>query len=98
MANVVSEEENVKGVVAKVQLGEADAGLVYRSDVTPGIASRLRVLEIPPAANIVASYPIVALAASRSPAAARAFIELATGPEARAVLERHGFTVPPAAP
>ncbi len=98
LANIVSEEENVKGVVAKVQLGEADAGLVYRSDVTPEIASRLRVLEIPPPANIVASYPIVALAASGAPAAARAFVDLATGAEARAALERHGFTVPPAAP
>lgn len=98
LANVVSEEENVKGVVAKVQLGEADAGLVYRSDVTRGIASRLRVLEIPHAANMVASYPIATLAGSEAPAAARAFVELTRDPEARAVLERHGFTVPPAAP
>jgi molybdate transport system substrate-binding protein len=98
LANVVSEEENVKGVVAKVQLSEADAGLVYRSDVTPGIASRLRVLEIAPAVNMVASYPIAPLADSEAPAAARAFVELTRGPEARAVLERHGFTVPPAAP
>jgi molybdate transport system substrate-binding protein len=98
LANVVSEEENVKGVVAKVQLGEADAGLVYRSDVTPGIARRLRVLDIPAAANIVASYPIVALAASGHPAAARAFVELARGPDARAILAKHGLMPPPAAP
>ncbi len=97
LANVVSEEENVKGVVAKVQLGEADGGLAYRSDVTPAIAGRLRVLEIPAAANIVASYPIVTLAGSAAPAAARAFVELVRDAEGRAVLARHGFTPPPAA-
>jgi molybdate transport system substrate-binding protein len=84
-------------VVAKVQLGEADGGLVYRSDVAPAIAPRLRVLEIPAAANIVASYPIVALAGAAEPTAARAFVELVRGTEGRATLARHGFTPPPAA-
>ena len=97
LANVVSEEENVKGVVAKVQLGEADAGMAYHSDVTPGIAAKLRVLEIPAAANIVASYPIVVLSASGAPGAARAFVELVRGVEGRATLARHGLT-PAAAP
>ncbi|MBA3894126.1 MAG: molybdate ABC transporter substrate-binding protein [Gemmatimonadales bacterium] len=97
LANVVSEEDNVKGVVAKVQLGEADAGLVYRSDVSPDHASRLRVLELPAAANVVASYPIVVLAASRAPDWARAFVDLVLGAEGRATLARHGFTPPPAA-
>ena len=98
LANVVSEEENVKGVVAKVQLGEADAGVVYRSDVTPSLAAKLRVLDIPAAANIGASYPIVVVAASRAPSAARAFVELVRGVEGRATLARHGLTPPPAAP
>jgi molybdate transport system substrate-binding protein len=98
LANVVSEEENVKGVVAKVQLGEADAGVAYRSDVTPRIAAKFRVLDIPAAANIVASYPIVALAASGAPGAARAFVELVRGAEGRATLARHGLTPPAAAP
>jgi molybdate transport system substrate-binding protein len=98
LANVVSEEENVKGVVAKVQLDEADAGVVYRSDVTRGLAAKLRVLDIPAAANIVASYPIVVLAASGAPDAARAFVALIRGVEGRATLARHGLTPPPAAP
>jgi molybdate transport system substrate-binding protein len=97
LANVVSEEENVKGVVAKVQLGEADAGVVYRSDVTPGISQKLQVLDIPAAANIVASYPIVVLSASRAPGAARAFVELVRGVEGRSTLAKHGLTPPPAA-
>ncbi len=97
LANVVSEEENVKGVVAKVQLGEADAGVVYASDVTGEIGGRVRVLDIPEEANVIASYPIVALAASSRPEAARAFIELVRGPEGQAILAKHGL-LPPAAP
>jgi molybdate transport system substrate-binding protein len=98
LAGVVSEEENVKGVVAKVQLGEADAGIVYRSDVTPRIAAKLRVLDIPAAENMVALYPIVVLSASRAPEVARAFVELVRGAEGRAALARHGLTPLPAAP
>jgi molybdate transport system substrate-binding protein len=98
LANVVSEEENVKGVVAKVQLGEADAGVVYRSDVTRDIAGRLQVLDIPADVNVIASYSIAALAGSRHPEAARAFIELVRDHEARAILTKHGLMPPPAAP
>ncbi len=98
LANVVSDEENVKGVVAKVQLGEADAGVVYRSDVTSDIAGRLRMLDIPEEANVVARYPIVALAGSKHPRAARAFIDLVRGEEGRAILARHGLIPPPPAP
>jgi molybdate transport system substrate-binding protein len=61
LANVVSQEENVKAVVAKVQLGEADAGLVYRSDVTPSVSRYVRVFEIEDPYNAIASYPIAVL-------------------------------------
>src|SRR5262249_5661828 len=57
-ANVVSEEENVKSEVSKVQLGEADAGFVYRSDVNPAVARYIRMFEIPAGANVLASDPI----------------------------------------
>ena len=98
LANVVSEEETVKGVLAKVQLGEADAGVVYRSDLTPSIAARFRDLDLPAAANVVASYPIVILAASEAPGAARAFVELVLGAQGRATIAKHGLSPPPAAP
>jgi molybdate transport system substrate-binding protein len=94
LANVVSQEENVRAVVAKVRLGEADGGLVYRSDVTPAPASRLEVLEIPHPANVVASYPVALLEQAREPGAARAFLELLLGSEGRAALTRHGFLAP----
>jgi molybdate transport system substrate-binding protein len=92
LANVVSQEENVKSVVAKVQLGEADAGIVYRSDVTPKVTPSLTVLEIPEDANVVASYPVTALRASADSAAANAFVALLLGPEGRRILARHGLT------
>lgn len=92
LANVVSEEENVKAVVAKVRLGEADAGFVYRSDVSSRGGADLTVLEIPEEANVTAGYPVAVLAGSREPAAARAFVDLLLGAEGARVLERHGLT------
>jgi len=98
LANVVSEEDNVKSVLAKVQLGEADAGVVYRTDVTPALARYVHVLEVPDSANVVASYPIAALARARQPDAARAFVALARSDAGRAALARRGFLPPPDAP
>lgn len=91
LANVVSEEENVKAVVAKVQLGEADAGIVYRSDVGPGVARFVRRFEIPASANVLATYPIAVLEGSRLPAAARDFVELVLSPAGQRALQRSGL-------
>ncbi len=91
LRNVVSEEENVKSVVGKVQLGEADAGMVYRSDVTPAVARFVRVIEIPESSNIVASYPIAIVTGSEHPDAARAFVEMVLSAEGQAVLARRGL-------
>ena len=96
LRNVVSEEENVKSVVGKVQLGEADAGVAYRSDVTGAVARYVRVFEIPEGANVVASYPIACLEGSKDPEAARAFVDLVLSPTGQAILERRGLI--PAAP
>ena len=91
LANVVSNEENVKAVVAKVQLGEADAGIVYVSDVTPAVAPRLRRLEVPAAANVVADYPVAVLRRARDPEDARAFVALLLSPTGQAVLRANGL-------
>jgi molybdate transport system substrate-binding protein len=91
MANVVSEEENVRAVAGKVQLGEADAGIVYRSDVTPALARSVRVLEIPARANVTASYPIAVLRGASEPQPARDFVTLVLSPAGQRVLARHGF-------
>lgn len=91
LANVVSQEENVKAVVAKVQLGEADAGLVYRSDVTPAVSRYVRVLEIPDPYNVIASYPIAVLRGARNAEAARRFVKFVSSDVGQAVLRQHGL-------
>lgn len=96
LTNVVSEEENVRSVVGKVQLGEADAGMVYGSDVTAAVSRYVTVLDLPDSANVVAKYPIaVVIGAAQSPRA-RSFIELVLSPAGQATLERHGL-IPAAA-
>jgi molybdate transport system substrate-binding protein len=92
LANVVSQEENAKSVVAKVQLGEADAGMVYRSDVTPAVARYVRVFEIPEESNVIAEYPIAVVKSAQHPDAARAFVDLVRGDEGQRVLQQHGLT------
>jgi molybdate transport system substrate-binding protein len=91
LANVVSQEENVKAVVAKVQLGEADAGLVYRSDVTPSVSRYVRVLTIDDPYNVIASYPIAVLKGARNTEAARRFVELVSSTAGQQTLQRHGL-------
>ena len=102
LANVVSQEENVKAVVAKVQLGEADGGLVYRSDVTPAVAPLVRVFEIPDPYNVIASYPIAVLTAAKNREAARLFVALVSSGAGQRALQQHGLlpaeATAPAAP
>ncbi|HEX3245617.1 MAG TPA: molybdate ABC transporter substrate-binding protein [Chloroflexota bacterium] len=90
-ANIVSREPNVRQIVAKIQLGEGDAAVVYRSDVTPSSAPRLQVFDIPDDFNTLAEYPIAMVAnAAMSDAAAR-FINLVLSPEGQDVLQRWNF-------
>jgi molybdate transport system substrate-binding protein len=96
LANLVSEESNVRQVAAKVQLGEADAAIVYTSDVTEDLAEDVATIEIPDALNEIATYPIALTAEPGSPSAAQAFIEFVLSEQGQAILVRHGFL--PAAP
>ena len=91
LGNVVSQEENVKGVVAKVQLGEADAGFVYRSDVTPSGSRFLRVIEIPDEYNVFARYPIAVLKGASGAQAGRWFVDLVMSEPGQQTLARHGL-------
>jgi molybdate transport system substrate-binding protein len=92
MANVVSEEDNVRQVSAKVALGEADAGVVYRSDVTPDIADQVIALPIPDAVNTLATYPIAVTNDSANPDLAQAFIDYVRSDEGQDTLVKWGFT------
>ena len=91
-ANVVSNEENVKAVVTKVRLGEADAGMVYGTDVTREVATDVQTLGIPAGANIIADYPIAVLAHAPDRDDATAFIALVLSRAGQRVLAAHGFT------
>mgnify|MGYP001339423698 FL=1 len=75
IANVVSEEDNVRQVAAKVALGEADAGIVYISDVTPDISDQVIAIPIPDYLNTIATYPIAITNDSAYPELAQAFID-----------------------
>lgn len=90
LANVVSEEESVQAVVTRVQLGEADAGMVYTSDVA-ALPGRLRGLEIPAAANVEARYLVGILAAAPNPSGARAFVDWLLSPVGQKLLADNGF-------
>ena len=91
LANVVSYEENVRTVLAKVTLGEADAGIVYRSDVTPTAAEQVQRIGIPDNLNTIASYPIAPLSDSPHAALAQQFIDYLLSPEGQQILEDAGF-------
>lgn len=91
LSNVVSYEDNVKQVVAKVQLGEADAGIVYTSDVTPQVADALIRLEIPDTYQTLATYPIAMLKDASQPELAAKFVDYVLSAEGQAILQKWGF-------
>jgi molybdate transport system substrate-binding protein len=93
LANLVSEETNVKQVASKVQLGEADGGIVYSTDVTQAIRSAVRVIGIPAEFNVIAKYPVAVVKGARNESGARAFIDYVLSPAGQAILTRHGFLV-----
>ncbi|MEP6989181.1 MAG: molybdate ABC transporter substrate-binding protein, partial [Chloroflexota bacterium] len=90
-ANVVSEEDNVRQVSAKVSLGEADAGFVYKSDVTPDIADKVIAIQIPDAVNTLASYPIAATDNAADGKLASDFIDYVLSDEGQAILVKWNF-------
>ena len=90
-AHVVSREPDVRQVLAKVSLGEADAGIVYRTDALTA-KDKVAVLRIPTEYNVIASYPIAVTASTRVPALAQAFVELVLSPAGASALKGQGFT------
>ncbi|MFC9239834.1 molybdate ABC transporter substrate-binding protein [Streptomyces decoyicus] len=89
----VSQEPNVRAVLSKVELGEADAGLVYKTDAATA-PKKVDAVDIPDAQNAVASYPAATLKASQHQAAAAAFVKWLSTPEAQKILQQAGFQKP----
>ena len=93
LAHVVSKESNVRIVRAKVELGEADAAIVYRTDAA--LSTRVRSVAIPPEVNVRAEYPMGLVEGSAAASAAGAWQAFVASDAAQAVLSDHGFVVGP---
>lgn len=89
--NVVSYEQNVRAVLNKVILGEADAGIVYQSDISESDSMKIGALRIPPPLNINASYYIAPTANTANPELAASFIDLVISLEGQDILAKYGF-------
>lgn len=93
MANVISEETNVNNIIAKLLIGEADAGFTYASDaITPAYADQLTTIPIPDEYNVIAHYPIGVLRESADPETAADFIAFIRSEEGGVILSSYGFT------
>ena len=93
LANVVSNEPNVRQAAAKVALGEADAAMVYRSDAL-GLEG-VRIVTLPGADTLEIRYPIARLAGATQPELADAFVAFVLSDAGQEVLERYGFSPAP---
>ena len=91
--NVVSNEDDVKGVLGKVALGEGDAGFVYITDAAVS-EEDVTVVELPEGSQPPIEYQIAVVSASENQEAAQAFIDVILGPDGQEALEAAGFTLP----
>jgi molybdate transport system substrate-binding protein len=88
-ANTVSEEDNVRAVLAKIELGEGDAAIVYATDAAA--SDQVETVAIPDEANVPASYAAVTILAAPQPALAAEFLDFLVSPEAQSILAGYGF-------
>lgn len=89
----VSQEVDVKSVLAKLTEGEADAGIVYATDAVAA-GDQVQTIAIPGSARQVTTYPIVTLTQSQHPDLAQAFVDLVTGSTGWQTLQKAGFGKP----
>jgi len=91
LSNVVSREADVRASVNRVVVGDADATFGYRSDYTPDIRDKVKVIPIPQNLNIIATYPIAALKDAKEPGLAKKWVALVTSKEGQKVLKKWNF-------
>ena len=89
----VSFEQNVKGIVTKVTAGEADAGIVYKTDVIAA-GSAAAGVDIPADINVTATYPVVVIKKAPNPLGAQAFVDFVLSDQGQTILASYGFTAP----
>ena len=92
-ANVVSQEQNVKGIVAKVELGEGDGGIVYVTDAKA--SAKVTPIDIPAEANVPATYGGVVVKDAKYATDAQAFFDWLKGTDGQALFAKYGFLPPP---
>jgi molybdate transport system substrate-binding protein len=90
--NIVSKEDNVKGIVTKIELGEGDGGVVYVTDAKA--STKVRIVDVPAEANVPATYAQVAVRASKNLAGANDFMGFVISPAGQAILAKYGFLPP----
>ena len=90
--NVASREDNVNAIVAKIELGEGDAGIVYVTDARG--STTVKAVEVPDAANVSATFAGVVVKTSPNQEAAKAFLDWFAGPDGRSILASFGFRPP----
>lgn len=90
---VDTDEPDVRALLTKVEAGELDAAITYVTDVASA-AGAVEGIDIPDAVNVVAEYPIAALAGAPNPVAAEAFVRFVLSGDGRAILGEHGFSAP----
>lgn len=91
LQNVVSQEDNVKAVVQKVQLGEVDAGFVYLTDVTAAASQKVTKITIPDSFNVIAQYPIAVTKHTAHSDEAQAFVQYILSADGQTTLASYGF-------
>lgn len=94
-SKVASRELNVRQVLTKVSLGEAEAGVVYRTDALSAQGS-ITIVAIPPESNAIADYPIAVVTGAPHPELARAWVDFVLSPAGQRALASAGFAPPPA--
>ena len=95
LANLVSEEPNVRNVAQKVALGEVDAGIVYSTDASTAHGTgNIQVIEFPKGSNVGAKYPIAVLKDSDKKVLAKEFLNFVISEPGQSILAEHGFSPP----
>ena len=89
-ANVASRELNVRQILAKVSLGEGDAGFVYKTDAAT-VPDKVQRIEIPQRWNVIAEYPIAVTSHAPNPDLAKAWVEMVSSPAGQKTLSAAGF-------
>ena len=89
--NVRTEESSVKSIVAKVVLGEVDAGIAYQSDLTDNVRKKLTSLKLPQQHNPLVRYPAAIVSSTEQAEEGRTFLNFLLSPTSQRILSQHSF-------